>query len=491
MPDPLAALPIIVYDDREKVNDHIAGFVGHREFGSIRVRNSTLYEQIREVLPSWARDRLYRVSPGQQLDDAYRVFPKLATSKGVIVLAARGAVADAEDFANIIERLILAGKHVADRFRSPLLRFFYTVDAFLDTWEDFSRAPLHMSSAEVSHISVFEAPFPLTDISSSERFLDFVAGATAPRAFNSVEIGKLVYVKRSTDKAKIKAEHDFYDFVPASMKHWLVGAYNYREDSATAQYEMPRRYIADAATQWIHDAWSESNYLSFIERILFFLQQRPTKPASAEEVERIAHECYIAKVERRRAQLQNSVEGRHVIALLENSKEGSSLMATYDDYFDLVNRNWSALRGDNELVIGHGDPCLSNILYDSSTLTLQLIDPRGASTELELWTHKAYDYAKLSHSILGDYDFINNRMFNVSLARDASLKLHIDAEPSETYKAIFKDRTAAVLDYSIMRLAEASLFLSMPPLHLDHPDKIAAFILRARSIVDEISEDLR
>jgi hypothetical protein len=37
-----------------------------------------------------------------------------------------------------------------------------------------------------------------------------------------------------------------------------------------------------------------------------------------------------------------------------------------------------------------------------------------------------------------------------------------------------------------MRLGEASLFLSMLPLHIDYPNKVIAFMLKASQILDEV-----
>lgn len=42
-------------------------------------------------------------------------------------------------------------------------------------------------------------------------------------------------------------------------------------------------------------------------------------------------------------------------------------------------------------------------------------------------------------------------------------------------------------DVRVMRLGEASLFLSMLPLHMDYPNKVIAFMLKARQLLDEVA----
>ena len=46
---------------------------------------------------------------------------------------------------------------------------------------------------------------------------------------------------------------------------------------------------------------------------------------------------------------------------------------------------------------------------------MKFVDPKGALEEEDLWTDPYYDLAKLSHSVLGNYDLINNSLFVVEI----------------------------------------------------------------------------
>jgi hypothetical protein len=142
-------------------------------------------------------------------------------------------------------------------------------------------------------------------------------------------------------------------------------------------------------------------------------------------------------------------------------------------------------------VIGHGDPCFANAMYNKATRMLKFIDPKGALTEEELWTNPYYDLAKLSHSVCGNYDFFNNALYEISINREfqAELKLGFD---NAQYKKWFREKAeASGYDYLLIRLYEASLFLSMLPLHIDNPHKVFGFILNARNILEEIRNELQ
>ncbi len=102
--------------------------------------------------------------------------------------------------------------------------------------------------------------------------------------------------------------------------------------------------------------------------------------------------------------------------------------------------------------------------------------------------HPLYDVAKFSHSVCGGYDFVNNALSSIEV--DANLKLELQRHRGGTPAWIidaFKQRMEAEgWNYSEVRAVEASLFLSMLPLHLDHPRKLLSFALIAEEIITEL-----
>ena len=144
----------------------------------------------------------------------------------------------------------------------------------------------------------------------------------------------------------------------------------------------------------------------------------------------------------------------------------------------------------NVLTIGHGDLCFSNILYNYDLSIIKLIDVKGAMEEKELYMNPYYDIAKLSHSILGLYDFFNSDLYEIGVGEDLKLELRIDHNRTP-YEGIFRkylDKNG--LDLSLVRLYEASLFLSMLPYHTDREKKVLGFVLNAAGILDELDKGI-
>lgn len=479
--------PFVIYDDREWVVDSLTRYTGVRRYGSLHVRGSSVRNHLVSALPASAREKMIVIEPDTNLDDMATLFPTMERDCGVLVVSARGAVLDGSAFRNVVMRMPYAVKPVVDRQRYPLFVYFPRAEMLKDRWSEFRRSPLHLLRDVEIDATELAAPPILTDIGELPMLLRFIAGSTVARSFNQVSFDDLTYRKRSANKAKMRAEHDFYSLIPNSMKPWMAGMFNYREDADGAEYTMLRYHFADAAFQWIHNAWTPKDYDGFLVRALHFLDARPSREASKAELEAAAEGLFISKVRSRWDELLANPVGASILNGIANSPGGGRVVDAIDDYMKLVQKKWRTF-AEGKMVVGHGDPCLSNILYDPATSTMKLIDPKGAISESELWTHSLYDYCKLSHSILGDYDFINNMLFDVVMGDNAEHRLVLKSNPPQTYKQTFERQVSATQNLGALRLGEASLFLSMLPLHLDNPRKVAALLLRARGVLDSAAD---
>ena len=137
----------------------------------------------------------------------------------------------------------------------------------------------------------------------------------------------------------------------------------------------------------------------------------------------------------------------------------------------------------------HGDLCFSNILFDSRSERLKVIDPRGLNFKGDFSIHgdQKYDLGKLAHSVIGLYDFIIAGRYAIDL----------DADGYECIRFEIDQRLAAVqeifLDVSFLDSVPVRevmplvvlLFLSMLPLHDDRPERQKAMLLNAVRLFKE------
>jgi hypothetical protein len=476
---------LIVVDDRELAAGDVRGVVGARRFGDILFQRRTLFERFRASLPDWASARLVHLRSNEQLPALRAALEASGDDSALCVIAGRAGFAVPEQLHQLIERLPYADEDFSDRLYQPLLVFLRNAHWLVEQWPAFEAAPLHSWQAPWRDCQRLQSAQPL-DLAQLQQFLMLTSGSTATRHFNQIEVDQYYYTKSSSDQRKMRAEYAFYDLAPEAMRPWLIQPFDFREQDGGASYKMMRYYLADAALQWVHGAFEAGTFQSFIERLLFFVAQRPRRACGKAESLAGARTLFVDKLEQRAAACRAHDEGRRIDALVTAATPALALEVQLKRYLRLYARHESSFGFDHQ-VVGHGDPCFSNILYDQQRHLLKLIDPKGALDQEELWTHPLYDLCKISHSALGDYDFINNGLYQVGFSDDNQLRLQLALDGQAALKPLFTQQLARLgHDLRSVRLGEASLFLSMLPLHIDYPNKVMAFLLKANAILDEV-----
>lgn len=476
---------ILILDDREFPGGEVRSLVGARRFGDIVLQRRSLSERFRDSLPDWARDQWVCLRTEDDVDSLRIRLEASPEDCAAFVVAASAGFVEAEQLRQLVERLPFAEEDFTDRMYRPLIVFLRNAHHLVGQWPAFRGAPLHRWERGWQDSRRLQSLHPL-DLNDIRDFLTFTCGTTSPRHFNSARIDDFFFTKRSRDKHKMLQEYSFYGLVPEQMRPWLVESFDYVDEGDTASYKMLRYYLADAALQWVHGAFDVDTFAVFVDRLLYFVAQRPRQEVGERQVAEVAQELFVDKLKRRTSQFLALEEGKRIDTLAASSMPELALGSQLERFMRLYAAHEASFVGGH-LVVGHGDPCFSNILYDQRRYLLKLVDPRGATSEKELWTHPLYDLCKISHSILGDYDFINGGLCRIGFADNNDLLLHVDYANQEELKPIFRQRMGNLgYDVNAVRLGEASLFLSMLPLHLDYPSKALAFMLQAKRILDEV-----
>jgi hypothetical protein len=131
----------------------------------------------------------------------------------------------------------------------------------------------------------------------------------------------------------------------------------------------------------------------------------------------------------------------------------------------------------------HGDFCFSNILYDFRAAKIKIIDPRGItpSGEMSLFGDIKYDVAKLSHSIIGLYDWIIAGYYQVEITGN---DITFDIQEESLHREIQQEFITLIeekfgLTSHNLYAMQIQLFLSMLPLHADDSQRQNALFANA------------
>ena len=476
---------LIIFDDREITNNDIGNIVGCRHYGEIIFKRHSLFEYFKNSLSILNRFDLIRIFKNEDVQKIKINLNNFETSKSVFIISNRAGFSSLKDLEKLFERLPYAEEDFVDRISNPLIFYFHNLDELINLWTKFEKLPLHKLDNIWQGKQILKS-IPISDLSNLGEFLNFISGSTATRHFNNLEMNDFFIIKNSKDITKIKSEYLFYKLVPEAMKPWLVPTFDYVEKDNEASYKMLRYFLADASLQWVHGAFSIESFQYFINRILFFINSRSKKSCSKKDSIEIADNLFIKKVQDRIKKFLSFKEGIAVNELAQKINPKLDLNILQARYLEIFNKEKNKFTFEHS-VIGHGDPCLSNILYDSQRNLLIFIDPKGAQNENQLWTHPLYDLCKISHSIIGDYDFINNGLYEIKFLDNNNVKLIFKKNNQDILKKYFIDKlNNSNYDFKTIRLGEISLFLSMLPLHIDVPNKALAFIINSSLILDEL-----
>lgn len=481
---------IVIYDDTGKKSEVIEDIIGEKGFSDVVVRKRRLEDYYREELE--------------------RIYPGLVWKKIRSNFAYADLVKEVELYAGPDVRVMhcFANYLISDSQKASLsfkkLSFIDEVYGVFDgkraaacmfpdvgTYLSFCKKVMSGQKAW-DLIRGEKASFEiegLVDIGIINHFIQCITGNFDSRFFNSFQENEYTLTKSSANKEKIKAEYRFYQMLPEDMKFWFVMPFNYREAGHTASYSMERLHMTDLAIKWVHGSMNMTEFDELLDKYFFFFRSRHEKMCTKDEYQNIADSLYKDKVSDRIADLKKHADYGKIAALLDTC-EHISIDDLAVRYFSLKEKIEARIKYPYRLVIGHGDPCFANTMYNKSTQTLKFIDPKGALTEEELWTNPYYDVAKLSHSVCGRYDFFNNALFDIRIDETFSCVLEIPFDNCE-YQEIFRNKAAENgFDYLSVRIYEASLFLSMLPLHMDNPHKVFGFIMNVKNILKEIEENV-
>lgn len=478
-----------IYDDRVLPQTNIINIVGSSSFGEILHKRVKLQDKIKSQIKKKMDIKESKYVILKSDDDLLALESNLISSLEdqviFVHIMSYAVILNVEDFELAIKKSAYSDHILVTNTTNPLIYFSPNINQYLELISQLDAKKNIDNEGSFSESHIIRPNDYVLNISYFQNFLQFFSGGFEARYFNSLKGDDFTLTKTSTDKKKIKKEHDLYNLLPNQMKNWFVAPFNLIIEDNTASYTMERLNIPDMALQWIHGAITPSDLEKFLDKIFYFIEQRPKRYIDSSQYFKVFEDLYYIKVFERIEALKKLPQFENIRELIKTGTPYNTIdeiLEEYKTFYQIIYE----LKKPYE-VIGHGDLCFSNMLYDKNTNIIKLIDPKGATNEQELWTNPYYDIAKLSHSIFGSYDFITNEMFSISIDSNIQLELNLDVTDISLHQEIFRNKLESHgYDIFLIRTCEASLFISMLPLHIDNPRKVLALLLNAINILKEL-----
>jgi len=293
------------------------------------------------------------------------------------------------------------------------------------------------------------------------------------------------FIKKSTNIEKIKAEFNFLNSIPEDLSDYFVKVSNLKENKKYAQYSMPKVFGIDSSILLLNHSFDNDLSKYFFNTLTDYF----TKVLTLGPLKDKAYDAsfIVSKNNDRIKSLEKWEFYCELNSFIANHTQYSGIHDLRLKINELVLSHKKFLDGVDSY-LSHGDLCLSNIMIEQPTLNIKLIDPRGELNENSPFNRSLYyDLAKLAHSIIGGYDLIINNRAKIIFNQNMEASISFDNFFNEVILKEYKKMIDFLgFDYEIINIVQASLFLSMLPLHVENKKKVFILALRSSEICSRI-----
>lgn len=237
--------------------------------------------------------------------------------------------------------------------------------------------------------------------------------------------------------------------LPESLQRWFVQPYNLKSNEISASYEMEKINKKNVGEMLANGEVDLTSFKKMFDLIKKFKDE--------------CSSIYLGESD-------CMLESEYLVI----NKTKNRVKSNHNDLLDRVSKAYVHYKDERKVwnkTVSHGDLCLSNILWIKEFNIIKFIDPRGANSVKDIYMDEYYDLAKLSHSILGGYE---NILYRSNYTDDGIKNIFLD---------YLEEKDISV---NLLRVYEASLFLSMVPLHKENQKNVEGFLSKCDSILSEL-----
>jgi len=288
---------------------------------------------------------------------------------------------------------------------------------------------------------------------------------TTERLFNSIKNTDGNFITKSSGKInKITAEYLWFNSLPENLKSNTPTVRNLKNDGLIISYEIEKIFLPTISETYVFGNISLSRFKRIIlncERVLELFKNK--------EYNKLDSGQFYRNIELKTINRLNLTD---INTNLEYYFEGEK--------YKIADMLKSISFNDNDFVfpmsLSHGDFCFSNMFLDLQTNQIKLIDPRGIDFlgNISQCGNIIYDYAKLYHSIVGQYDFIIAEQYEVNISEKREIKFNIFSSDDSDFIKYVRNKWY-YMDKTLLKI-NIHLFLSMIPLHPESEKRQNAFL---------------
>ena len=310
------------------------------------------------------------------------------------------------------------------------------------------------------------------------------------RYFNYMEVDDGKVIKSSTNVEKISAERLWFESVPEAVRFYtpqIIGHGNL--SSGNIYYKLEYLSCMPLNEIFVHAVNPPFFWLKIFKHLEKFLKNNVDCSAQLinnKNSKILSNTANLLVVDKTKKRVNEYIEQSSKDFNIPTKLNGVDLPSLNDVIDDCISKidNKSHVFG-----VFHGDLCFSNILYDTRSDRIKVIDPRGIDAEgnFSYLGDLRYDLAKINHSVIGLYDHIVSGAYDLTESNDLNFEfeIFIDERITKIQKIYLENMKLSHLTPLNLMPETILLFLSMLPLHKDSPDRQNAFIANSLRLYQE------
>jgi dTDP-glucose pyrophosphorylase len=329
------------------------------------------------------------------------------------------------------------------------------------------------------------------DFGHIDNLVDARRRLLSPRSFNSLRVDPVfsTITKSSENTEKLEDELTWYLELPDRLKILAPRVIAHRR--VDGRLEITQEYYGypSLAELFVFGEMPPEFWASVLRRLFAVLSEFGRHPGELSPAH--LREIYLGKTVGRLERLQKQDDWWRRLLNRKSIRFNGMDLPTPRVLGARLEAACLSLASTARTCVIHGDFCFSNILFDINTQVVKLIDPRGRFGVRGIHGDPRYDVAKLRHSVAGLYDFIVADMFSLEEVREGEFEGRILRSDDNTAVVERFEELARSAGFQSreVRLIEGLLFLSMVPLHADHPARQRMMFLKGLETIHGVLEE--
>ncbi len=287
------------------------------------------------------------------------------------------------------------------------------------------------------------------------------------RSFNTIKVmeNKGILIKTSKNKDKFNDEIEYISMLPSDVKVYFPRIIEKNLNEVKMEY-YGYPTLAEYMLYWKIDNIYWNKIFGAIENVLDeFTKYEYSIGFNA------YFDFYYNKLTERLKSFKKQIDDKFLFDnyLIINNKKYKNINLLDKQ----IKQKIIDLYSEDDFTIMHGDLCFNNILYDLYSNIIRMIDTRGSFGKCKgIYGDRKYDIAKLTHSVIGQYDYIVNNIFKIQISNG---QIFYEIPKRENYEYL-KTLNVKLIEknnysYEDIIFLVGLLFVSMTPLHNDNIDR--------------------